>query len=161
MSSAHPEITRKNPYYTQNQIHYQNWICLERQARTHKHHQKIAHLDAMITKAEEIMKSGNDEKTRFKYAMQCARLRILEIFYLGKESTDYSLTWIDPLHFESDEEHNLYFQMMDLALAFGSRASCPTRIFLERNLSLCRSFTELDKQYGILRYNEWMATRDN
>lgn len=151
--SPHKEITRKNPDYTKNTHHYKNWIVPERQAETHGHRQKIEHLEAMRTKARELL-----EKSQFKFAMQCMRLRIMEIFYFGRRSKEYTIPFALPTTFDNELEESLCKKMFEIQHEFEIHNNYPTtNLFLFHNRALCKRFESLDKEYGTYRYNGWMG----
>lgn len=150
------EMSWKDDTYTKNTDPYKNWIDLERQARTHcKIHEKTRHLEAMNTKARELM-----EKSQFKFAMQCIRLRIMEIFYFGQQSDKYKIPFAVPLHYNSPLELSLYNKMSSLLKEFELHNAYPTtHLFLFHNKTLCKDFEALDKEYGMLRYTTWIDSR--
>jgi len=150
------EMSWKDETYTKNTDLYKNWIDLERQAKTHgKIHEKKRHLEAMNEKARELM-----EKSQFKFAMQCMRLRIMEIFYFGKRSDEYRIPFAVPLYFENSHELSLFNRMSAVLKEFELHNAYPTtHLFLFHNKTLCKEFEAVDKEYGLLRYEAWMGTR--
>jgi len=109
----------------------------------------------MNEKARELM-----EKSQFKFAMQCMRLRIMEIFYFGKRSDAYRIPFAVPLYFENSHELSLFNRMSAVLKEFELHNAYPTtHLFLFHNKTLCKEFEAVDKEYGLLRYEAWMGTR--
>lgn len=185
MSQKHKILTRKNPDYRKNDHHYQNWIDLRRQVKTHTN---ILKRDHVITLRHKLMSLKKEEnRSQFEINMFELILHTINLFYFpintysqqfkneiqkledgnkvcieniyGQEKITLEM-FLNIVEYKSTNiETKMLQDMWIISLQFQlSRISSPlldSKSFLKEYEELCDKFTEQDKEFGHYRYNRW------